>query len=375
MMLWDAANMVVDCLLLLSQEQYGFKDGHTFNVQFINCSPKWIDFGSITENIEECTWCLEEFRRNFIVPLWLTKYGGAWGRKIAYELIRECTNQDRTATGCAATQPQTGYILFSQSFLRVVPIRYYCKMKQFEKNVIGGKNSDAERFFRTLKTYVNALKPEDLQSEWVGHQSSEGDHRDILHDDTVVTILKEINPESVIEFRADDGFYSFAAENSGYKVISAEFEETPLNTIYKRAQAEKRRITPVKIDFLFPTSPCLIGLGFGSSFDRLNADVSLAVDFIDDAILRQYCSMDVFTEIISKYSNKASIIEFISPGDTAVKSGEIPREYSKENLIHEMNKRGFSLKKSITTDLAGIFYCLFAIKEHLPGGIFPGEPP
>ena len=126
-------------------------------------------------------------------------------------LIRECTNQDRTVTGCAATQPKTGYILFSQSFLRVVPIRYYRKMKQFEKNVIGGKNSESERFFRTLKTYVNALKPEELQSEWVGHQSSEGDHRDILHDDTVITILKEINPESVIEFRADDGFYSFAA--------------------------------------------------------------------------------------------------------------------------------------------------------------------
>jgi hypothetical protein len=89
----------------------------------------------------------------------------------------------------------------------------------------------------------------------------------------------------------------------------------------------------------------LIGLGFGSSFDRLNADVSLALAFIDDAILRQYCSMDVFTEIISKYSNKASIIEFISPGDTAVKSGEIPGEYSRENLIHEMNKRGFSLQQ------------------------------
>jgi hypothetical protein len=90
----------------------------------------------------------------------------------------------------------------------------------------------------------------------------------------------------------------------------------------------------------------LIGLGFGSSFDRLNADVSLALAFIHDAFLRQFCSMEVFTEIIGKYSNKASIIEFISPGDTGMRSGEIPSEYSRENLIHEMNNRGFSLKQA-----------------------------
>lgn len=334
-MLWDTANMVIDCLSLLSQENFGFKDGHTFNVQFMNCSPKWIDFGSITDHIGERMWCAEEFRRNFIVPLWLAKFGGELGRNIAYELMRECT-----------TQPQTGYIIFSQSFLRYVPIRYYHKMKQFEKSLIGEKKPEAEQFFKNLKTYVNALKPHEVQDAWVAHQSGEATHRDTLKDDLVVKLFKEINPESVIEFRADDGFYSFQAETCGYKVISAEYEETRLSTIYKKAQLENRRITPVRMDFLYPTPQCLIGLGYGSSFDRLNADVSLALDFMHDAILRQFCSMELFAEIISKYSRKASIIEFISPTDVVIEAGKVPGEYSRENLVYEMKKRGFSLQQT-----------------------------
>jgi hypothetical protein len=55
--------------------------------------------------------------------------------------------------------------------------------------------------------------------------------------------------------------------------------------------------------------------------------------------------MEVFTEIISRYSKKASIIEFVSPDDTTTKSWKIPSEYSRENLVNEMNKRGFSLKQ------------------------------
>jgi hypothetical protein len=226
-----------------------------------------------------------------------------------------------------------------------LPIRYFLRMNQFEKIVTGGKRSEVERFFVNLKTYVTTLNQKETQREWFGHQPGEGPHRDIWRDTTVLSILKEINPESVIDFRADDGFYSFEAENFGYNVISAEFRETPLNTIYKRAQLEKRRITPAKIDFLYPTPPCLMGLEFGSSFDRLNADVSLALGFMHEAILRQYCSMKLCTEILSNYSMKAAIIEFIPPSETSKEIGEIPCEYSRENLIYEMNNRGFSLKK------------------------------
>ncbi|MGB9175768.1 MAG: hypothetical protein WCB46_03415 [Methanoregula sp.] len=334
-MLWDAATMVVNCLQILSQENYGFKDGHTRNVQFIHCSPKWIDFGSITENTGERIGCLNEVRIYFIVPLWLTKLTGKTGRKLSYELIRES----------CSTVSHTGRTIFSQGFLRFLPIRYFVKMKQFEKIGTGKKKSEAERFFMHLKTYVQTLKPDEIPGELVGHQVREGNHRDILKDDTVLTILKEINPESVIIFRAGDGFYSFESENSGYSVISAEFKETPLNTIYKRAQRENRRITPVKMDFLFPTPPCLMGLGFDSSYDRLRADVSLAVSFMHSTILGEHCSMELFTGIIGKYSKKASIIEFISPTDSVTGAGKRPGEYSRENLIHEMNNRGFSLKQ------------------------------
>jgi hypothetical protein len=338
-MLWDSANMVVHCLQLLSQENYGFKDGHPFNVQFINCSPVWIDFGSITNHIGERMWCAEEFRRTFIVPLWVAKYGGDLGRKIAYELIRECDSQ-----------PHTGYIIFSESFLRYLPIRYFHKMKQFEKCLNGEKKPEAEQFFINLKTYVNALKPNELENECVAHQSCEGTPRDSLKDALVVKLLMDINPESVIDFRADDGFYSFHAENCGYKVISAEWKETRLSTLYKRAQLENRRITPVRMDFLYPTPQCLIGLGYESSFDRLNADVSLALDFMDDAILLQFCSMELFTEIISRYSKKASIIEYISPTGMVIEAGKVPGDYSRENLVHEMHKRGFSLQQAHYVD-------------------------
>ncbi len=97
------------------------------------------------------------------------------------------------------------------------------------------------------------------------------------------------------------------------------------------------------MNFLYPTPQSGHALSMKTSFERLQCEVSLVLALIHHVALKQGAKFEHIAEIVSRYSRKAAIVEFVPPGDKYLTDWKIPPEYTKEGFLRAMAGKGFVL--------------------------------
>lgn len=310
---WLSAKSMIQTNIVLSRHGYLLKDAHPWNLMFDRGYPKFIDFGSIIKtNYIPGGW-LDEFRKYFGISLWLAskKRGG-----LALEYRRQHANG-------------FGLRLFEAWFIKSILFRSLMKLDKYL--------SDPALFFSKLLEWVEQHKPATCEQEtWANYPQYEVSKNPLNPQSAkqkfVYKVLSEQKPLKVLDFASNKGYYSEMAARLGASVIATDYEEYCVDECLNLSRTKKLDITPVVLDFRFPTPPTGYGLLYGSAYDRFKSDIVLALGLGHHVCITQRLPVQVFCKICMNYAEEGVIFEYIDPSDFHVtKWGKpIPADYSLE---------------------------------------------
>ncbi len=331
-MLWDAARLYVRCAGILARGGFALQDCHPWNILFDFCRPTLVDFGSLSNGgIHSLGW-IEGLRMFFIQPLWLCKYGRGKGRRIARAMMQEHIQG-------------VGPALVHMHAARFIPPRFHRIAEAYKRAVKSGIGPAILQSLRKLEEYVERLEPpEPPQGYWGNYPQDEEGGGVTQKQQTILDFLTVLHPQSLLDMGTNKGWFALQAESLGCKVVAFDYEEYCVDQLYLAGKTANKRILPLHMDFIYPTPPSGHALALRSSFERLQCDISLVLGMVHHLVLKQGLKFDHIAEIVSRYTLKAAIVEFVPASDPHVVGWEIPPHYSKQNLIKVMAERGLTLE-------------------------------
>lgn len=316
-MIQDATAMV--CRLNAALSQYGYitKDIQPGNVQFENGLPLWIDFGSIVPLKQSHNFCWTEFRCHSLFPLWLMS-------KKRFGLSRAIFGE----VGIGYWKSQT-----SRRFIRAIPFKY----RQLERKVL---KDGIVTTLQNLQKYVETLTVEPKGGFWTDYGQGgmpPVDRPELFEEKAaaVYKLLQQIPPGSLLDVAANKGWHAELATSMGHSVTAFDLDDASICKLHKKIKEENLPILPLVMNFLYPTPAYSIGLGKADAFSRLRSDTVLVLALIHHLVFKQNIFFEPIIEIISSYTKKQAIIEFIPKDDQYVSEWFNPTYswYTLDNFI------------------------------------------
>jgi hypothetical protein len=336
-MYWLAAKVLVNIGYKLSLKGLTLKDSHPWNFMFQFGKPKLIDFTSIIKKSNVSLAWHREFIRYFGISIWLAS------KKMLYPLAREYRKEHERGFGIR---------LFDFKAVRRLSLHSLEKQRSYI--------SHPSEYFRKLDKWLDKHKPKSPSAEyWFVYQQSH-DFENPLNPKTqkqkfVYDILKDKHPKSVLDCGANKGYYSEMSAHLGASVVAFDCEELCVDYCRNIAEKLSLDITPVVMNFIFPTSNYGIALRGSDSFERFHSEIVLALGLIHHLCINQHLSVQIFCDILMKYAVKGIILEFVHADDRHVKAWnkEMPENYSLDFVINYI-KQKFPNSKKIRINESGI---------------------
>jgi hypothetical protein len=321
-MVQDATEMICRLSLELSRHGYVTKDTQPGNIQFIDGKPYWIDLGSIIPLNGQHTFPFEEFRYHSLLPLWLLSRGRYnLGNAIYQEVGR-------------------GYLktLSTRRPFRWLPFRYTLIRRKAQN---GNTLAASEELLR----YVRDLSVKPVKSLWTDYGQGGMPAVDYPGEfgekaKAVYNLLQRLDPGTLLDLGGNKGWYAELAASMGHSVVSADIDDAAVCYLYQRVKAKQLPILPLVLDFRYPTPPYSIGLGKASAFERLRSDTALVLALVHHLVFKQNLYFDPIVEIISQYTKRHAIIEFVPKEDRYVREWLQPKFYwySLDNFIRSLKR-------------------------------------
>lgn len=302
-MIHDATETICRLNLELCKHGYITKDTHAGNVQFIDGTPYWIDFGSIISLSDQGTFLFDDFRYNSLVPLWLLSKGcHNLGRRMYQELGR------------------TGYLkkLITRRRFRWIP-PWYTLIKR------KALNNNTQAALEKLLEYITGLSVRPVETFWTTGYRQGGmppvDQPEQFNQKAlaVYRLLQRLPPGTLLDIASNKGWYAELAAWMGHRVVSFDIDDASVCHLYKRVQARRLPILPLVMDFAFPTPPHGVGLQRPSALERLRSDIVLALALVHHLVFKQDFYFEPIVQIIAEYAQKHAIIEFPPKEDRHVR--------------------------------------------------------
>jgi hypothetical protein len=322
-MVREAARYLVTLNLNLRRHGLMLKDAHLLNVTFHRGRPVFLDFGSIVafDRWLSKAW-LKGFRSSVLTAVWL----GRWkGGKIASALLQ--------------SEPRgLGYELSKVFPLNLVPLSghvaiFLARIGKWETALRFLSRRLAPKKIRTpyniWNDYGSAIARDELELK-----------RKVLFDE-----VKRARPSSVHELAGNQAVIGEAITRElGIPVCSSDYVSHCVQQAWERTRDADLALQPAVVDLLFPVSPCSIG---GSSrpgaMERLGAETTLATALVHHLVALKETSMDGFVAILSAYSHKSTIVEWVDPSDKYLKfwkkdGKRFPEDYHLDGFLAAFGK-------------------------------------
>lgn len=328
-------------------------DAYSYNIQFNNYSPIFIDLMSIKKYSEGEFWVgHKQFCESFLNPLVLkSKLGVDYNNWFK-------GNLEGINIGELSKLLKFRHMLSWNIFYNIFLLDYFEKKYQKNEDLKITKNKKLKKNYylsilSNLVNFIESLKPKKERSIW-GEYS-----RDNTYDNEekknkhefISNYFNKTKFNRVLDLGCNNGEYSKLALNSDCKsVIGLDFDLNAIDEAYLISKREKLNFLPLYFDVSNPSS----NIGWRQKerkgfIERLNFDTVLALAFEHHlAIAKNIPLEDVINWIISLAPK--GIIEFVPKNDVTIQSmmrlkGDIFPNYNLENF-----KRLLSNKTKITSE-------------------------
>ncbi|MEX2231337.1 MAG: hypothetical protein WD824_04210 [Cyclobacteriaceae bacterium] len=339
----NAALLTLEILALSLEHDIILKDASAYNVQFKGYKPVFIDTLSFTKYEEGQPWGgYKQFCEHFLAPLLLSHYRGAW-----YQPLLKVNVDGIPLPFTSSLLPIRSWFRSSALFhihLHAKSISHY-QNKSAKNSKIKNKVSKMN-----LLAMVNHLKNSiqnltlnrSLKTEWQDYDRQT--HYTLQEREkktrTVLEFVNRVNPLTIWDLGANDGFFSRVVNAPHRIVLSMDSDPMAIEKNFSYTAQEKiTTIYPLVFDATNP-SPAL---GWANSersrlIDRSSPDMIMALAVIHHLTITHNIPFGKVAEYMQSLA-KWLIIEFVPEEDDKIKP--LPDTAGKKLYNRQNFNKGF----------------------------------
>ena len=355
-MLKDAALLTLDLQRSLIPLGLTLKDANSYNIQFVNGKPVFIDLLSIKKEEVIYPWhAYGQFLRHFSFPLILAKYN-----KLGSMTILGSSYDGINKQNVSNLVPFRSYFNVYE-LLHVHLLRSLKEQRHTPKAKLSFTNQ-SEKALQLVSwnhSYIsrsNIKQRDRSQSVWIDYVSDsvEKEYK-TRKDELLKNILSGLQPtQTGLDLGANTGEYSELLLNYSNEVISLEEDSYCCEEIYKKISSQHdttKKWMVINSNLLFP-SP---GLGWMNTeykplIERISSSLVLSLALIHHIYFKGSIYFDQIASLFNKITLDYLVVEFVSVEDDKVKilkeqNSTRLADYNMDNLIFELSGY-FSLLKT-----------------------------
>jgi len=325
-MLKDVALMVIEVNNISNKYGYELFDCHRSNAIFNYNCPIYVDLGSFKKTNNTNVWIAKDiFYKSYYIPLKLYSNGYS---KSARNILLSVEYFDKTEFR-RINNPIIGLVgyraLKKIEFIQKVFDWVFVTDINIIKERLKNRSSIYTLIAKFIKKYfyflsfnsdvakelIDNLKNYKLNSMWENYHD-EVDANESKRFNRVAEIINSFdNVNSIMEFAANQGkLSSYLLDYSVIqKAIVTDYDINAVNTMYLNNK-DRDNFLPLLIDFVKPE-----GRRFDNSIEeRFSADITIALAVTHHLLLTQKYDISYIFEVISKFTNKYILIEFMPIG-------------------------------------------------------------
>ena len=348
----DAAILTLEIQKISLKHNMVLKDASSYNIQFKNNHPIFIDSLSFEEYVEGQTWnAYGQFCRHFVAPIALMS-----NKDIRLQQLLRIHIDGIPLDLASKLLPIKTLAMFSL----ISHIHFHSKSeKKYSSKKINVKKINMKRrsFEGLIESLLSGIKKSKLKledTEW-------GDY----YDDTNYTnesfnkkqkIVKEFlnlsNPDVVWDLGSNTGIFSRIASETCSTVISFDIDPLAIEKNYLYLKNKNiKNILPLLMDLANPSGN--IGWDNNERMSLINrgpTDMILALALIHHLVITNNIPLDRLVNFFQKLT-RYLIIEFIPKEDSQISRLLVSREdifknYDKQNFENEFSKK-FNIIKTV----------------------------
>ncbi len=321
-------------------------DAYSYNIQFNNYSPIFIDLTSIKDYREGEFWIgHKQFCESFLNPLVLKSKLG-----INYNNWFK-GNLEGIDTGELSKLLKFQHMFSWNIFYNIFLLNYFEKKFKKNEDLKITKNKKLKKSYylsilTNLVNFIDSLKPKKESSVW-GDYSRDNTYNDEEKKNKYEFISNYLNKNKfnkVLDLGCNNGEYSKLAIQSGCKsVVGLDYDLNAIDEAYLISKKERLNFLPLYFDVSNPSSDIGWNQKERKGFKgRLNFDFVLALAFEHHLTIAKNIPLeDVVSWITSLAPN--GIIEFVPKNDVTIQSmiklkGDIFPNYNLENFKNFLSK-------------------------------------
>ena len=329
------------------------KDSSSFNIQFFEGKPIFIDTLSFEKYLDGSPWiAYKQFCEHFLAPLALMSHCDLGLNKLLGIHIDGIPLN--IASKILPLRARLNFNLLIHIFLHSFSQKKYENTEIYNKNKTQGKMSKNALLglIDSLKLSVESLKLKSEKTTWSNYyeDDSYSEEAMIEKEKCISEILESIEGDMVWDLGANTGRFSRLAAERKIQTISLDFDLACVEKNYLQTKEDANKyLLPLVMDLKNPSSD----LGWSNSerislIGRGPIDIVMALALLHHLAITNNLPLMNLSSFFSRITKKHLILEFIPKTDPKVKKllgsrKDIFSGYTEENFEKEFSKN-FNLK-------------------------------
>src|SRR5579871_2941664 len=313
----DAAWVTLRVLKIAVKHGMILKDGTSFNIQFHEGRPVFIDTLSFEKYDESKPWiAYKQFCECFLFPLYLEHY-----HKVDIQKLLSVYLEGIPATTTAKLLPAKSRFKISAWLHVFLQASVTAKTKPTNQTATASFNK--AKLLNLIERLQSAIKPlhvkSTIQSTWNNYYGETILSKNYLDAKEKVfrDFVSDINDGRTMDVGCNDGYFSKILAEKNSNVIAVDFDSQCVNKLYLDIKAGSvKGILPFCIDLTNPSPAVGFNHSERQSFaERAKADTVTALALIHHIVLSKNVPFSDVAKMFSDITKKHLVIEFVPISD------------------------------------------------------------
>lgn len=331
-------------------------DAHGLNATIYKGRFCFFDFGALDEGIITGA-RLQEVLNTLVLPLILIKVGQI---SRAYLYL-----EDHSIL--LSLRDVVGYLSSTESD---------CLKKIYEKTINMHTNADVLEILAEIRKYIINFRRSEEKGKWEDYQDGEwmltnDKTKWTLKMQNAISLIESVKPYTIIDIAGNQGWYGSYFRQYLDSSIIVDSDVNALDKLWTRIKNEKiNNVIPVKMSICAPS----LGRHYDGFIDgktiksirkcgceRYRSEFAIALSIVHHLAFREYLSFDEIISLLSEYTTKYLLIEFVDKEDKFIEDFiKVGYEwYTKDNFERSL-KQQFNIlqqKESSPKETRTMYLC------------------